>query len=98
VDASNVAMAAKGEKAVSLGPTELILILVIVLVLFGAGKLPQVFGSLGRGIKEFREASEGKEEPTVPPATGSAPVVTNPPAETPVSEVPVSQETPSTRR
>lgn len=41
-----------------LGPTELILILVLVMVIFGAGKLPQVFGSLGKGIKEFRAASE----------------------------------------
>lgn len=41
-----------------LGPTELMLILVLVLVVFGAGKLPQVFGSLGKGIKEFRAASE----------------------------------------
>lgn len=40
------------------GPTELFLILVIVLVLFGAGKLPQVFESLGTGIKKFREAQE----------------------------------------
>ncbi len=40
-----------------LGPTELVLILVLVLVLFGAGKLPQVFSSLGKGIKEFRDAS-----------------------------------------
>lgn len=44
-----------------LGPTELILIMALVLIIFGAGKLPQVFGSLGKGIKEFREASE---EPT----------------------------------
>jgi sec-independent protein translocase protein TatA len=41
-----------------LGPTELLLILALVLIVFGAGKLPQVFGSLGKGIKEFRDASE----------------------------------------
>lgn len=43
----------------SLGTTELIIILVIVLLIFGAGKLPDVFRSLGSGIKEFREASSG---------------------------------------
>jgi TatA/E family protein of Tat protein translocase len=70
-----------------------------VLVLFGAGKLPQVFGSLGRGIKEFRDASEGKETPTspgVPPPAGSTPAVTNPPAGTTVSETTVTRETPGT--
>jgi sec-independent protein translocase protein TatA len=41
-----------------LGPTELVLLLAIILIIFGAGKLPQVFGSLGKGIKEFRDASE----------------------------------------
>ena len=39
------------------GATELALILVIVLILFGAGKLPQVFEAFGTGIKKFREAS-----------------------------------------
>jgi sec-independent protein translocase protein TatA len=72
----------------------LILILLIVLVLFGAGKLHQVFGSLGRGIREFREAAEGKETPSAPgthPGVTSAPPPTNPPAETPVT-----RETPGT--
>jgi sec-independent protein translocase protein TatA len=48
-----------------LGPPELVLILVIVLVIFGAGRLPQVFGSLGKGIREFREASGDDESVTV---------------------------------
>jgi sec-independent protein translocase protein TatA len=39
------------------GPVELILILVIVAMLFGVGKLPEVFGSIGKGIKEFRKES-----------------------------------------
>ncbi|MCB9677039.1 MAG: twin-arginine translocase TatA/TatE family subunit [Alphaproteobacteria bacterium] len=39
-----------------LGPLELGIILVLVLILFGAGKLPQVFESFGKGIKAFREA------------------------------------------
>jgi sec-independent protein translocase protein TatA len=39
------------------GPLELILILVIVTMLFGVGKLPEVFGSVGRGIREFRKNS-----------------------------------------
>lgn len=38
------------------GPMELVLILLVVLVLFGAGKLPQVFGDLGKGIKALKDA------------------------------------------
>ena len=39
------------------GPFELVLILVVVLILFGAGRLPQVFESFGKGIKAFRQAA-----------------------------------------
>jgi len=42
------------------GPWEIGLILVIVLVIFGAGKLPQVFRSAGQGLREFRKAREGE--------------------------------------
>ena len=38
-----------------LGPIELILIVVIFLIFFGAGKLGELGGALGRGIKEFRK-------------------------------------------
>ncbi len=37
---------------------ELALILVIVVVIFGVGKLPEIGGALGRGIKEFRSAAD----------------------------------------
>ena len=40
------------------GPTELILILLVVLIIFGAGKLPEVGKALGKGIREFRSARE----------------------------------------
>ena len=45
-----------------LGPVEIGLILVIVLIVFGVGKLPQVGGALGKGIREFRQAVKGEEE------------------------------------
>jgi len=45
----------------NLGPTELIIILVIVLLVFGAGKLASVGGSLGKGIKDFRSAMKEGE-------------------------------------
>jgi len=50
-----------------LGVTELIIILVIVIVIFGAGKLPQIGDALGRSIKNFKRASSGKEELEVSP-------------------------------
>ncbi len=40
------------------GVPELIIILVVVLVIFGPGKLPEIGSALGRGIKEFRDASK----------------------------------------
>lgn len=46
----------------NLGPTELIIILVIVLVIFGAGRLAELGGALGRGVKEFKDASKEVEE------------------------------------
>jgi len=45
-----------------LGPTELIIILVIVIIVFGVGKLPEIGGALGKGIREFRHASKEIEE------------------------------------
>ena len=49
------------------GAPELLIILVLVLVLFGAGRLPQVFEQLGSGIKKFREAQKEEEEADVTP-------------------------------
>jgi sec-independent protein translocase protein TatA len=46
----------------SLGPAELIIILAIVVVLFGASRIGDIGGSIGRGIREFRkEVKEGEE-------------------------------------
>ncbi len=43
------------------GPTELILILVIIVIFFGVGRLPEVFGAVGKGLREFRKAAEEGE-------------------------------------
>ena len=45
-----------------LGPMELIIVLVIVLILFGPGRLPDIGNAIGRGIREFRKASTEIEE------------------------------------
>jgi len=41
-----------------LGPVELGLILVIVILIFGVGRLPEVGGAIGKGIREFRHATK----------------------------------------
>lgn len=46
------------------GGPELIILLVVVLIVFGAGKLPEVGGAIGRGIREFRSA-QTEETPAV---------------------------------
>lgn len=43
------------------GVPELVIILVIVVILFGVGKLPKVLGQMGKGVKAFKEGVQGKE-------------------------------------
>jgi len=45
-----------------IGSTELIILLIIVLIIFGAGKLPQVGRSLGQAITEFKTSVRDKDE------------------------------------
>jgi sec-independent protein translocase protein TatA len=47
----------------SLGPTEIILIVVVLLLLFGGRKIPELMKGLGQGMREFKKASRGEEEP-----------------------------------
>jgi sec-independent protein translocase protein TatA len=42
------------------GPTEIILILAIVLLFFGGKKIPELMKGLGKGVKEFKDASKGE--------------------------------------
>lgn len=41
-----------------LGTTELMIVLVLVMIVFGAGKLPQVVGSLGKGVRNFKDGMD----------------------------------------
>ncbi len=43
------------------GPFELIVVLFIVLVVFGAGRLPEIGGALGKGIRAFKRGQSGEE-------------------------------------
>lgn len=45
-----------------LGMPELIVILVIIVIIFGAGKLPEIGSGIGKGIKNFKEATKKEEE------------------------------------
>ena len=42
----------------TLGTTELLIILAIVVVLFGASRIPEIMGGMGKGIREFRRATK----------------------------------------
>jgi sec-independent protein translocase protein TatA len=46
----------------SFGPMEIGIVLVVILIVFGVGKLPSVGGALGRGIHEFRKVTRGEED------------------------------------
>ena len=56
----------------SIGIWQVILILVIVLILFGAGKLPKVMGDIAKGVKNFRAGmrEESSDSPLVDPVSG----------------------------
>jgi len=45
-----------------LGATEIIVILIIILLMFGGKKIPELMKGLGRGVKDFKEASKGESE------------------------------------
>ncbi len=45
-----------------MGPWEIALIVVIILIVFGVGKLPQVGGAIGKGIRAFKKGQHGEEE------------------------------------
>ena len=46
-----------------LGMPELIIILVIIVIIFGAGKLPEIGSGIGKWIRNFKEATKKDEEP-----------------------------------
>ena len=48
-----------------LGVPELVLIFLIVIVVFGASRLPQLGRGMGEGISNFREGLKGKEKPSI---------------------------------
>jgi sec-independent protein translocase protein TatA len=82
----------------SFGWMELMLILIIVLIIFGAGKLPQLGEGLGKAIKGFKKSvheadaidvtpeEQQQQQPTQPPAQVSAQAPPAPPPPTPAQQ------------
>jgi len=46
----------------------ILIVLLVVLIVFGAGKLPQIMGDLGKGIKSFKSGLDDAKKPEPPPA------------------------------
>ena len=44
-----------------MGPWEIALILVIILIVFGVGKLPQIGGAMGKGLRAFKKGQQGED-------------------------------------
>jgi len=61
----------------NLGPTELIIILLIVVLLFGAKKIPEIAKGLGKGIKDFKGAMKDGDAPAEEPKSVAKPADNN---------------------
>jgi sec-independent protein translocase protein TatA len=51
-------------------PLHLVLILIMVLIIFGAGRLPEIGEGLGKSIRSFKKAMSGEDEPKDKPGSG----------------------------
>ncbi len=84
----------------SIGITELVLILVIVLIIFGAGKLPQLGEGLGKAIKGFKKSvheadaieADAQAQAQVAAAPPQQPAAIAPPAAAPAAATPAEQQ------
>ena len=45
-----------------IGPLEIVIILVVILIIFGVGRLPEVGGGIGKGLREFRAGLKGNDD------------------------------------
>ena len=52
-------------KLLTIGTTEIILIVILVLLLFGGRKIPELMKGLGKGVKSFKDGVNGVEEPEI---------------------------------
>jgi len=79
---------------------ELMILLIVLLLIFGAKRLPEMGRSLGKGMREFKDSVSGVEEAvTTPTPTTTTPVTPAPPAELPSASsdpVPPAESAPET--
>jgi sec-independent protein translocase protein TatA len=57
----------------NIGPLEIVIVLVIVLIVFGPKRLPDLGRSLGRGMREFKESVTGKDKDELPEGSAEKP-------------------------
>ena len=78
-----------------LGFGEILMIMVVILLLFGAKRIPEVAASFGKGIKEFKKnINDVTHEVTTPPRTDTL----RPDAPRPIEDAPVTDDRPEPRR
>jgi len=73
-------------------PFWLVVLLIIVLIVFGPGKLPELGGAIGKGIREFRKASDQVRDEVLNATTPEQTSSTPPPAPPATSETKVESE------
>ncbi len=76
----------------TLGPWELAIILVIVVVIFGAGRVSEIGGALGRSIREFKTAATTDDAEKDERASAEKPLAEKPLAEKPLAEKPLVKD------
>lgn len=76
-----------------IGPTELIIVLVLALIIFGPGKLPEVGKAIGRSIREFKAASSAVEDTVKQVTTTPASNPTTAAASQPATSTPAAANT-----
>lgn len=81
-----------------IGAPELIIVLVIVIIIFGAGKLPEIGGALGKGIREFKENTNDLNGTDDKLETGSRDTGVTTAASTRREEEPVMRKTTTTHQ
>ena len=77
-----------------IGPPEIIIILIVLLLVFGARRLPEMGRSLGKGMREFKDAVTGDEkEPAPPPAALPTPTDDDTPSDAETTSEKTERET-----
>ena len=57
----------------TIGPLEIVIVLIIVLIIFGPKRLPDLGRSLGRGMREFKDSVTGKDKDELPEGSADKP-------------------------